>query len=275
LNNTVVQDEDGNIYEVDYTNEEVLGGGEYDTSLIDTASTLISVPTTISNKLMEQDSTLTDGTLLGDPMPNPSITTNNNPYYGYFGCMRYQQNAMCSYDRYPNTTPKKNKPHHGIDISATVGQSVHALRGGTVVAMDTSYKCQNPKYIGKNVDVDNSATTGGKNGCHYGAGYGNKIIIRVDIADTTRAITTITGNKVTTYYILYAHLNTISVNVGDAIDAGTIIGTSGCSGNAAAIDVSNYHIHIEAHTGNNFVQGVQRAINPLTLLQTTLSDYNE
>jgi murein DD-endopeptidase MepM/ murein hydrolase activator NlpD len=192
--------------------------------------------------------------------------------------MRYQQNATCSYDRYPNTTPKKNRPHHGIDISATVGQSVHALRRGTVVAIDTSFRQQNTEYVNLELDVNGIPTSiisKGRNGCHYSAGYGNKIIIRVDIADTTKKITTITGARVATYYILYGHLNTVSVNINDIVNAGEIIGTSGCSGNAAAIAISDYHIHIEAHTENNFVQGIQRIINPLTLLQTTLSDYDK
>jgi len=45
-----------------------------------------------------------------------------------------------------------------------------------------------------------------------------------------------------TIYVLYAHLNSCLVNNGDSVSAGSIIGKTGVTGNAAN---SEPHVHIE------------------------------
>lgn len=54
-----------------------------------------------------------------------------------------------------------------------------------------------------------------------------------------------TGARV---YALYAHLQSVVVEVGDRVKAGTALGLTGNSGNAEGLDDSEDHLHFEIRT---------------------------
>jgi len=78
-----------------------------------------------------------------------------------------------------------------------------------------------------------------------GGGYGNYIILRHNIGGTT-------------YYSLYAHLNSItsSLNVGNTVTLGQQIGVKGNTGSS-----TGPHLHLEIHR-HNFTYSRNTAINP-------------
>jgi len=210
-----------------------------------------------------------DSTLRGDPIPNPVVTVTNNQYRGFHGCVRTgTNNCRQAYTDNDMQYPGKNKTHDGIDITADVGVSVHALRGGTVVGVVNTYKRRNDEYEDLNdFDADGNASDNANCGCDYGGGYGNYVIIQTILDEP---IEKINGTTTNTVYVRYAHLDTVYSTSGQ-VNEGQIIGLSGCSGNAASYNVSQkhlYHIHIEADDEQTCT-GV-RMIDPLKLMSSDI-----
>lgn len=102
--------------------------------------------------------------------------------------------------------------HGGNDISVATGTSVFAMDGGTVVSADTTTNKSNSCSSGYNSEGY----------CSFGKFIG----IKHEIEGKT-------------YYSVYAHLSSISVNVGDKVTQGQEIGKSGNTGNS-----SGPHLHI-------------------------------
>ncbi|MCQ2211653.1 MAG: M23 family metallopeptidase, partial [Paludibacteraceae bacterium] len=220
----------------------------------------------------------TDGTIHGDPFPSMEVTvTGSNSVKGYWGCVRTKAGSSCpspGIRAHYTARPGKNRPHDGYDITAAVGTNIHAIRGGEVVKVENSYQARNNTYRSQNNrDHTGAKNTGGNCGCHYSSGYGNTIIIK-----TKEKVKKCDGSGVVSdsFYVKYAHLNTVSVQVGNEVTEGQIIGTSGCSGNAAGYavaDTAYYHLHIESTTkvpvGNTFVN-LKRDVDVLDLFSTKL-----
>ncbi|MDR1203604.1 MAG: M23 family metallopeptidase [Tannerellaceae bacterium] len=238
---------------------------------------------------------LPDSVRLGDPKAKPAVPfSNGNTYYGYFGCTRYEEGKTCTYPQ-ALTYSGKNRKHDGVDIKTTVGENLYAIYGGEVVEIDNSFEPQNSLYANVKAKdyrgilssqttaqtytytkADGTAenntipanTTVGKYGCHYGSStsYGNKVVIKVSL---DKPIKDINGNNKSVIYMRYMHLNTVNVTKGQKINQGDIIGTAGCSGNAARIEPTLYHVHIEANSTNTWTGN--RDIDPLSLLITKIA----
>ncbi len=246
--------------------------------------------------VLEQESevTLLDGTVLGDPFPNPVITpVAGDTLKGKMGCVRTSRNNCDnSYSNYTTDSydeDVRTQKHTGIDITTEVGTNIHAIYGGRIHSVVSSFELRNEIYfqeptldvqgnsswerIQGDADtignynyysiinyetaddtVNNLAVKRGFYGCHYvgrtitgtdKTALGNYVIIETTnlVRDT---VNTINGTEVTTLYITYAHMNEVKVSTGQVIPRGGIIGTSGCSGNAARIQPERYHIHIQA-----------------------------
>jgi hypothetical protein len=175
-----------------------------------------------------------------------------------------------------------------------VGENIYAIYGGTIQSITNSFEPQNELYAGiKDKDyrgmlsnqgkdqtysytkVDGNIETGtvpkstnvGWFGCHYAeSSYGNVVVVKVNL---DKPIKDINGTNKTVIYTRYAHLNTVNVTVGQKIKQGDIIGTAGCSGNAARIEKSEFHVHIEANSTNTWTGN--RDIDPLSLLTTLIT----
>ncbi len=108
--------------------------------------------------------------------------------------------------------------HGGNDISTPKGTQVVAMDGGVVIKADTT-------------------TNKGKDVKSEGYGHFGKFILLEH---------TVSGKK---YYTVYAHLNSISVKVGDKVSQGQVIGKSGNTGNS-----TGPHLHI-AMSYNTYTNG--------------------
>lgn len=118
------------------------------------------------------------------------------------------------------------KQHNGIDISGTPwGSNIYAANEGTVVYVFE--KCANDGYYGSSC----------------GGGYGNQVVIDH-------------GNNI---FTIYAHImNNVTVNVGDYVKKGQVIGFMADSGSSTGT-----HLHFGVSIGNP--RGGGRFYNPRTL----------
>jgi hypothetical protein len=213
---------------------------------------------------------LEDGTKVGDPLPNPTITnTSNNEYKGYQGCVRFVGTCRDEYKNNEISYTNRFKTHDGIDFTAEVGTPIYAIKGGTIYDVDTTYFRMNPDFENDNgINAEGNPDNNANCGCHYGKGYGNQIKIRCELDEP---ILTIDGKEITTIFMRYGHLDTVFVRNKDYIEEGQIIGLSGCSGNAATYKVPekpNYHVHIEADNESSISDA--RMVNVLDLITTEI-----
>lgn len=153
-----------------------------------------------------------------DPVDDPMLclyTQNGNyrPRYNVFGKVR---------------TERSSANHQGVDLLALPGSSAYACLEGTVVRSE-----------------------------NVGSGYGNVVTIKVKdpelLKSRKRAFTLQyqsegelangpSFNENGDLYLFYAHLQTRSVNLGDPVDAGEVIGLNGTSGYGQTKDP---HLHFE------------------------------
>jgi RHS repeat-associated protein len=104
--------------------------------------------------------------------------------------------------------------HGGVDMGGAVGDPVVAFKSGRVIRASW----ENP--------------------ANQNQGFGQRIVIEHE-EDGVRT------------YSVYAHLDSMSVNVGDQISEGKKIGTVGRSGNASnVLRVPHTHLHFEIREGN-------------------------
>ena len=72
-------------------------------------------------------------------------------------------------------------------------------------------------------------------------------------------------------WIMYCHLNKISVSKGQLIKHGQVIGLSGNTGNAKDISAEHYHVHIEASRENKFY-GSNKRVDPEQFMRTKFDE---
>ncbi len=107
--------------------------------------------------------------------------------------------------------------HHGVDMPNPTGQPIRAAGSGTVI------------FAGDGAGVVDRSL-----GDIYPA-YGLLVIVRHDFSYRGQPI-----------YTLYAHMAAVLANQGDRVEAGSVLGLSGGTG-----DVSGPHVHMEVRIGEN------------------------
>ena len=90
---------------------------------------------------------------------------------------------------------------------------------------------------------------------HSGGDYGNRICIRFEHS-----------GKV--YYSFYAHMHHIYKTVGANLDLNDEIGSTGKSGNAMSLPVSEDHLHFEIRTIANPGIGLTGRVSPIVIFGT-------
>lgn len=115
--------------------------------------------------------------------------------------------SSCYYD---------NRNHCALDIAADEGLSVIASYAGTVTAVYSGCSHNYGKY----------------SSCGCGGGYGNYVLVE-------HSYILKNGSSIT-LFTRYAHLGKVSVSVGQAVSAGTKVGTVGSTGNS-----TGFHLHYE------------------------------
>lgn len=95
---------------------------------------------------------------------------------------------------------------------------------------------------------------------YYSASYGNVVILNGNY----------NGNN---YYFMYAHLQQQSMfGTGKEVNAGTVIGYSGKTGNAAGMKPAQEHLHFEIRTKANVARGFDGRLDPLLIIKE-LNDF--
>jgi murein DD-endopeptidase MepM/ murein hydrolase activator NlpD len=118
------------------------------------------------------------------------------------------------------------RAHQGIDIKLENGYRCYAVEDATVVNVNT---------------VNNN-------------GYGLTVTLKLDKLNDGKQL-----------YVFYAHLSDIRVKVGDKVEAGHVIGLSGCTGNAKGMNTieKGSHLHFEVRTVASAGVGLAGRLNPL------------
>lgn len=128
--------------------------------------------------------------------------------------------------------------HNGIDLAAPVGTPIYAMFDGTITKVVTKYS--------EDVLYKNYPTVYGGNENEYSAG--NRIWIK---SKTSKGI----------LLIKYFHLQCISVEYGQEVKAGEIIGYTGMTGSASSKYSSGPHLHLEVYVN-------ERRVDPEPFLYT-------
>jgi murein DD-endopeptidase MepM/ murein hydrolase activator NlpD len=136
-----------------------------------------------------------------------------NPFEGYSG----NRFASPSY-QFGSTAGNRYRPHHGLDFSNPSGAPVQAAVEGTIVHAGPD----DPDLLGP-----------------YANFYGNAVVIRLD-----RQLP-VAGGKLDVF-VLYGHLSEVTVEVGQHVEPGDIVGLVGMSGIAIGP-----HLHVETRLGAN------------------------
>lgn len=144
------------------------------------------------------------------------------------------------------------RPHQGIDLAAEPGTPVFAVANGHIVFT--------------RIDNQNS--------------YGSVIALEVNIKDLPepqRAYCAQHQSKDGTVIFFYAHLNSITEDILQkktlSVAAGTMIGRSGCTGNAHAMTTvsKGAHLHFEVRNSSVTSTGLTNRFDPLPLIQNCLN----
>lgn len=160
-----------------------------------------------------------------DPLALMMITDyNSGKNANRFGCVRASSLNECA--------PLK-KPHHGIDLVASIGTTVYAMYDGTVYASGTQ-----------------------TNSAGVEVGWGKWVMIKSTIGSQT-------------YLNVYAHLDALPTVTG-TVTAGAILGTSGDSGNASG--EPHLHVEFRKFTSGTTYNSSEK-VDPESLLGATFDEH--
>ena len=150
------------------------------------------------------------------------------PFPSYVG----RQQASPNY-QFGSTAGNRYRAHHGIDISNPAGTPVRAGVAGTVVHAGWD----DPNLLGP-----------------YGGFYGNAVVIKL-----ARRLPVAGGEL--DVFVLYGHLSTVMVQVGEQVDVDDIVGAVGMTGIAIGP-----HLHVETRLGANTYE---HSVNPYLWVRPT------
>ena len=126
--------------------------------------------------------------------------------------------------------------HFGMDFTTGYGAEVYAISDAVVYEVNTT--CPSEGYLGSTCPTGTSFDWGG-----------NFVILAFEYEGKD-------------YYVGYAHLLEVKVQVGDVVRKGQVIGYEGFSGNS-----SGSHLHLEIHTGGMYAGQHTNLVNPRDLIK--------
>jgi murein DD-endopeptidase MepM/ murein hydrolase activator NlpD len=158
--------------------------------------------------------------------------------------------------------PSSNPTHDGIDFG-TSGQQ--QLRTPIPAVVERVTRCPNCEDDPPNIFSDDQAVINRVFGdADWGFGYGHHIILRFAFEDLPRDVQSFMQRRGLTEedhaFVLYAHLSSINVAVGQEIEAGVVFGVTGNTGFSSA-----HHLHLEVAFGARW--GSATKVHPATLFQ--------
>lgn len=137
---------------------------------------------------------------------------NPQEHVGKFGCVRYSVPSSCSHSDAAYVIEGKNKAHMGIDILAPINTSIYSAVNGIAYV-----------YPGEI------------------SGYGKTISVKGKLKNLK------TG-KEEDIYVMYAHLNKISIENETEVKVGDVLGGTGITGNGNTSNKDERHLHLEILT---------------------------
>ena len=135
--------------------------------------------------------------------------------------------------------------HKGWDFGASPGEVVRsAPTNGLVMRLMNCTRCtaEKPNVISQGIPLNSPSVL---NDPAWGFGYGNAVIVRYlnnQLPASARQRLTEWGYSGMHLYVIYAHLKSISVTVGQRLEPNQQIGIIGNTGNSTGT-----HLHIEVH----------------------------
>jgi hypothetical protein len=139
--------------------------------------------------------------------------------------------------------------HKGWDYGASPNEIIRsAPSGGLVMRLMNCTRCtaDKPNVISQGIPLDSPSVL---QDAAWGFGYGNAVIVRYlneQLPASTRQRLSQQGMGGAHLYVIYAHLKTISVTVGQRLSANQQVGDIGNTGNSTAT-----HLHLEVHASMN------------------------
>ncbi len=133
-------------------------------------------------------------------------------YVGKFGCVRYFSGYSCSHDDPLYAIQGKNKAHMGVDLLAPINTEVFSAVEGIAYVYPGEIR-----------------------------GYGKTISVKGKLKNLN------TG-ELEEIYVMYAHLNNISIENGASVKVGDVLGRTGITGNGDTKKKDERHLHLEILT---------------------------
>lgn len=133
-------------------------------------------------------------------------------YVGKFGCVRYFNGYSCSHDDPLYAIQGKNKAHMGVDLLAPINTEVFSAVEGIAYVYPGEIR-----------------------------GYGKTISVKGKLKNLN------TG-ELEEIYVMYAHLNSISIENGANVKVGDVLGRTGITGNGDTKKKDERHLHLEILT---------------------------
>jgi hypothetical protein len=151
--------------------------------------------------------------------------------------------------------------HLGLDFGLPAGTPISVLIPARIERAHPCTKCTVAKpNIRPANDAERAAIFADPG---WGFGYGNHIIISHQFRDLPRStqeqILRNGGRNSDKMFVLYAHLTQMNVQVNQQVNAGTIIGTTGHTGNS-----THPHLHLEVAFGDRD-WSMARKVHPMLL----------
>lgn len=142
--------------------------------------------------------------------------------------------------------PDAGKPnkHNGVDLGAAMKTPVVAGGLGQIAFLYRCAKCQTVAETWAAAGLTEAQKAAAFNDPDWGFGYGDSVIVRFaygDLPDAARAALDRLSLRGAFVYVLFGHLDEITVRAGDCVGPETVIGTVGQDANS-----SGPHVHVEA-----------------------------
>jgi hypothetical protein len=168
---------------------------------------------------------------------------------------------------YRTITNTFSPSHRGIDYVASEGMTVFSgPMGGKVVKVGLCRACgdEGVSSLSKGFVLNDSRVWGNP---EWEGGFGHNVVMEYafnDLPNDARDFLTTRGQQGYNAYVLYGHLKTIDVELGQTFFRKTPIGTVGTSGNS-----SGFHLHVELKFGKDFrhgFAGLERGLSNPTIV---------
>jgi len=132
--------------------------------------------------------------------------------------------------------------HRGVDLAVTTDTQIRASTRGQVAFLYTCSRCtpNAPSSLDHGFPLNSQDVL---NDPQWGFGFGNGVVVRyayADLPNATRARLDQMGLQNAFVLVVHGHMSRVDVAAGDTVNAGTLLGLTGTTGNS-----TGRHLHLE------------------------------